>query len=388
MNKKILSIFIVILLLVCSLNFSTYAVNKLKIKESFESLEKARENEIGLEHNRLFLPGKFKVKGIYVSGWIAGVSEKINNLIRMVDNTELNSMVIDIKDQLGYISYNTDIELARNISANKNKIKDIRSLITRIHSRGIYIIGRIAVFKDPLLAQNRPDLALTLISSQSVKYKSTNWVYPGNQEVWEYNIDLAREAIRLGFDEIQFDYIRFPALAGQHYQAVLESGENKSMLINNFLSEARTSLDQLKAPLSIDVFGLTTSVNDDLGIGQNFFELSNYVSIISPMVYPSHYSQGNYGIPVPATEPYRVIFRSIGDAMKKIAGKNNVSVRPWLQDFTLKHQYTAKEVKAQIEALNDLGIKEWLLWNPSSHYTEEALLPQRTGDNVLIIINR
>lgn len=324
------------------------------------------------DNTRLFIP-EFNVKGIYVSGWSAG-SNRINDLINLVDHTIINTMVIDIKDQDGYMSYISNVQTANKIGANKRKIRNVRALIKRLKSKGIHTIARVATFKDALLASKRPDLALKLYNKNINEMKtSTSWVDPADIEVWKYNVSLAREAAEIGFDEIQFDYIRYPALANEPIRAVLPGGKTETYYIKKFASYARDQLADLKKPLSIDVFGLTTTVKGDLGIGQNFKELSGIINIISPMVYPSHYADGTYGIDKPALEPYRLIHRSLNDAQQKVKGEQNVIIRPWLQDFSLKYKYTDKEIREQIRAVENLGIKEWLLWNPSGHYTIEAL---------------
>ncbi|MFP4662377.1 MAG: putative glycoside hydrolase [Halanaerobiales bacterium] len=324
------------------------------------------------EEHTFYIPD-FHVKGIYVTGWAAG-SRKMDDLIELVENTVVNSMVIDIKDQDGYLSYISNIPLASEIGANKQKIRNIHALIERLNSKGIYTIARIAVFKDQLLASSKEEYALQLISRETGDTRlSTNWVDPSLKEVWDYNILLARGAVNMGFDEIQFDYIRYPALGDGDIQSIVPDGNEKTIYINSFLEYARKEMAELNIPISIDVYGLTTTVEGDLGIGQDFTQLSNVVNIISPMIYPSHYSTGMYGIAMPEAEPSKVITRSLIDAQKKVAGNENVNIRPWLQDFSLRHRYTQKEVLEQIRAVEELGIKEWLLWSPGSNYTEEAL---------------
>jgi len=332
------------------------------------------EFDLKIDKERLSIP-EFHVRGIYVNGWVAGTPERMNDLIRLVENSVLNTMVIDIKDQVGYISYNSQVELAREIGANRYKIKDIKGLLNTLHTKGIYTIGRIVVFKDALLARKRLDLALCLVNADSGELVvSDSWVDPSQKEIWEYILELTREAVVLGFDEIQLDYIRYPALATSPWQVVMDNGETKSQYINEFATYIKANLGHPGVPLSIDVFGLTTSANNDLGIGQNFNELSNIVEIISPMVYPSHYANGSFGIAVPESEPYNVIYRSLDDARKKVGNRNNVIIRPWLQDFSLQYQYSSKEVIDQIKATESLGIKEWLLWNSKSRYTEETFI--------------
>lgn len=331
--------------------------------------------EINLKSEKLYLP-EFNVRGIYVNGWAAGNPDKRNRLIKLVKNSILNTMVIDVKDTLGYLSYESKIDLARVIDANQNKIRNIEKLLVLLHNKGIYTIARIVVFKDSLLARKRPEFALSYWKPEEKKViMSQGWVNPEQVEVWNYNISLAREALELGFDEVQFDYIRFPAMSERgSSQIILESGLTKSGIINKFTAIAREKLADLSKPVSIDVFGLTTSTDNDLGIGQNFSELSKIVNIISPMVYPSHYGPGIYGIEIPAKEPYKVINRSMVDARKKVSGQDRVILRPWLQDFSLRYDYTVRDVRQQLEAIEDLGIKEWLLWNSRSQYTEEVFL--------------
>jgi len=283
-------------------------------------------------------------------------------------------MVIDIKDINGFLSYKSKIGLVSEINSSREKIKDIKKTINRLHNEGIYVIGRIVVFKDKLLARSRPDLALRLHYKNTNKvFISDSWVEPGEKEVHDYNINIAREALLLGFDEIQFDYIRYPALANKPYKVLMDDLLLKEDIINDFVAEAVHKLKYLDKAISIDVFGLTTTVNDDMGIGQNFNKLSKTIDIISPMVYPSHYAPGTYGIKLPENEPYQIVYNSMSDAIKKLSGQKNINIRPWLQDFSLKQKYTSEDILKQIEALKFFNIDEWLLWNPRSIYTEKAL---------------
>ena len=337
-------------------------------------LDQRPERAFEIINTELTLP-KFHVKGIYVTGWVAGTKDMMDDLIQLVDDTIINTMVIDIKCQRGFLSYSSEVGLAKEIKANRHKVRDIKGLLAELKLKGIYTIGRLVVFKDGLLATTRPDLALPLKDSENEEIiYSKAWVDPGQQEVWSYIVLLAREAVKLGFDEIQFDYIRYPALASRPLQAVVAGNKYKSQIIGGFLQYAKQELADLDIPLSIDVFGSTTRVKGDLGIGQNFQELSGIIDIISPMVYPSHYSPGSYGVEDPDAEPYHIIYRSLADAKEKVTANKNIIIRPWLQDFSLRHLYSVQEVKEQIKATEDLGLKEWLLWNPRSQYTKEALL--------------
>ncbi|MFW6238406.1 MAG: putative glycoside hydrolase [Halanaerobiales bacterium] len=328
--------------------------------------------EINLEYDPLKIP-EFLVKGIYVSGWAAGDEAKINRLIQLVNQSELNTMVIDVKDEFGHISYRSDVDMAGFTGANENKISNINQFLRVLKKNNIYTIARITVFKDPNLAKSRPDLSLPIKTSDDEIVFSREWVDPYLKIVRNYNIDLAKEAYDLGFDEVQFDYIRYPVIRDQERQ-IFTYGESKIDNINRFVSQAKKELAEYDRPLSIDVFGLTTSLEGGIGIGQSFRELAEKINIISPMVYPSHYDPGIFGIESPAEEPYKIIKKSIGDARQKTLDidKPDVKIRPWLQDFSLGHRYTEREVIQQIKALDELGIEEWLLWNPGSKYTEEV----------------
>lgn len=368
--KGLLILFLIIFLS----GSSVYAdSNDFILEYNLKRLPEPNYNLSNNEH-KFYLP-EFHVRGIYVTGWVAGTEEKMQELIELVDKTVLNAMVIDVKDQQGFLSYNSSVKLVKEIGANRNKIKNIKGLLNRLHNKGIYTIARLAIFKDALLAKSRPDLALPIWDPYQKKViYSKSWVDPSKKEVWDYNVLLAREAVELGFDEIQFDYIRYPAMAKSPLEAILKENKTKSEIINSFAAYARDKLADLNVPISIDVFGLTTTVKDDLGIGQNFAQLTDIIKIISPMVYPSHYAAGSYGIEIPASQPYQIIYKSLVDARKKVINKKNVIIRPWLQDFSLGYQYSFQEVIDQIRAAESLDINEWLLWNPQSKYTKEALL--------------
>lgn len=308
------------------------------------------------------------VKGVYSTGWIAG-SKYFDPLLAFIQKTDVNALVVDIKDDTGAISYQSKVPLAKKINANVNKIKSIEALMDTLKSNDIYPIARIVCFKDPLLAKMRPDLA-----AQSKKggtwydRQGLAWVDPHSREVWDYTIDLAKEAAALGFKEIQFDYVRFAsdgALSDIIYPHA--SGRSKAEVVRSFLAYAREELSVYGVVLSADVFGLVCSVPDDLGIGQQLELIAEEVDYICPMVYPSHYYRGTYGIENPNVKPYETVYKSLTDAMKRIEGKR-AKLRPWLQDFSLGHPYGRAELQAQIKATQDAGIEEWLFWNPTCRY--------------------
>lgn len=316
-------------------------------------------------------------KGIYVSGWVAG-SPRMNALIDLVRETELNAVVIDVKDDHGNITYQSTLPKVAEMGNSVAYIKDLDALLQRLDREGIYAIARIVVFKDPALGKNRPDLVI--LGPSGLPWRDrihATWADPYNREVWAYNVAVAKEAAARGFQEIQFDYVRFPSdgnLDGLVYPAA--TGEKRSRVIADFLAYARRELEPLGAFVSADVFGLVTSAADDLGIGQYWEELAPSVDYMSPMVYPSHYALRSYGLPDPDAAPYETVYRAMQDALRRTAG-TGARIRPWLQDFTLRNRYDANMVRAQIKAVQDSGLDEWMLWNPYSNFTASALEKRR-----------
>jgi len=314
-----------------------------------------------------------EVKGIYATGAAAG-SPKIESLIKLIETTELNALVIDLKDGTGRVSYQSGLEAVEQTGAGTAKIKEITGLVRTLRIKDIYPIARIVVFKDPVFAAARPDLAVQRKSGGVWKdYKGLAWMDPYSREVWDYNLALAEEAAQMGFREVQFDYVRFPS-DGPMQEAVYTHADENSPedTIAEFLKEAHKRLSKYGVYVSADVFGLTTTVQDDMRIGQKWEKITSNVDYISPMVYPSHYISGNYGLKDPNREPYATVRRSLADAVYRNP-ENGATIRPWLQDFSLGYPYGPEEVRAQIQAAYDAGVTQWLLWNARNVYTEEAL---------------
>ncbi|KIL38169.1 hypothetical protein SD70_28260 [Gordoniibacillus kamchatkensis] len=320
-------------------------------------------------------------KGIYVSAWKArGAS--LEQLIKLLNDTELNAMVIDVKNDSGQITYDSQVALVNEAGSDDTRpIADMRGLLKRLKDNNIYTIARIVAFKDPYLCSVRKDLAMQKKTGGVWRdRKGVAWVDPYHPVVQAYNIDLAKEAAQLGFDEIQFDYVRFPENGDKVDSEVKFRNPqklSKPELIASFLEKAKTALPNV--PVSADVFGMTPSVAGDMGIGQEWNRISPIVDVISPMVYPSHYSHGALGIPHPDLNPYAMIHRALKDAVSKNTQleqqrQSAAKVRPWLQAFTASwvknHQtYGAKQVREQIKAAKDLGIDQYLLWNPGCTYS-------------------
>ncbi|MBM7625032.1 putative glycoside hydrolase [Sporohalobacter salinus] len=376
----------IVLLIIIILLFSVrISANSLDYKQSVNNMNIHKEEDLeakSKDDRELKKENAKPIKGIYLTGWAAGGSKKFNRLLNLVTETELNAMVIDIKNIEGEVSYNSKIKLTREIGANITKIRDIDNLLNKCEENNIYTIGRIAVFKDYKLAANK-EYSLKYYDDQqnhSEILSSQEWVNPYNKEVWKYNVDLAIEAVRHGFDEIQFDYIRFPVLFNlSRYNLAVAPSDSKVQIIDDFLRYAKKRLSKLKVPISIDVFGLTTTGNN-LGIGQDFKLLAQRIDYISPMVYPSHYQSGIYGLVSPEKAPYSTVYNSMQDAKKKLKGETN-QIRPWLQDFSLRYNYGVEEVREQITAAKASGLDSWLLWNPASNYTWQVFLDNRAVRN-------
>ncbi|QJC50245.1 putative glycoside hydrolase [Paenibacillus albicereus] len=340
------------------------------------------EAPVHAEANRLEEP----VRGIYVSGYAAGSRRVMGRLKELVDRTELNAMVIDIKDDYGLMTYASHIKLANRLGTDSRPlIDDPKELIDQLHRAGIYVIGRQVVFKDALLASKVPDWAIHEKSGKVWRdAKRKAWINPYRKEVWNYNIAIAQEAAELGFDEIQFDYVRFPA-NGAATEAKLDYGSEagaKSEAIGAFLGESAAAIHRKGAKVSADVFGLVTSSSDDMGIGQSWRTVASQVDSISPMVYPSHYSPGMYGIATPDLSPFEVIHKAMTDASSRNrhllqGGTQPAAIRPWLQSFTATwlhpHRiYGEAELREQIRAAKEAGVDEYLLWSPKCLYPMSA----------------
>jgi hypothetical protein len=344
----------------------------IKLPETVEStIETANHPDSNINTGPLIPPiaEPAAVKGVYLTSWVAGKSDSFNQLIGFINKTEVNSLVIDVKDDSGTISYASKVPLVQTVGSSYKKYDPVK-ILEILRQNNIYPIARIVVFKDPYLAKHRPDLAVK--SSDGGlwhDYKGLNWVDPYNQEVWDYNIEIAKEAVTYGFREIQFDYIRFTSDGNtRSCRYPKADGRIKSDVIRDFLKYAYQELKPLGAKVSADVFGLTCSA-DDIGIGQTMEKVAQGVDIICPMVYPSHYFRGVYQIPNPDVRPYETVFKSLTDAKQKIAALDRkVVLRPWLQDFSLKSHYGREQLLAQIKAVENAGLTEWIFWNPRCRY--------------------
>ncbi|MNW41511.1 hypothetical protein D3C74_186530 [compost metagenome] len=320
------------------------------------------------------------VKGIYVTAYSAGGS-RMSTLVDLVDSTDLNAMVIDIKDDEGYITYKTDNPKLIEMGKPQPFISNINKLMERLNSHEIYPIARVVVFKDTILAKKNPELSFRnsdgTVWSNS---KGDSFVNPYSKVVWDYNIEVAMEAAKLGFKEIQFDYVRFPEGFEKRADSLKYEKSNISRIdaVTSFVNYAKEQLEPLGIKVSVDIFGYAASVPAAEGIGQDFVQISEQVDVICPMIYPSHYTTGWFNAQDPDRAPYQTIKGAIADTHKKLEplGDNKPIIRPWIQDFTAswlgKGHYTKygkHEVEEQIRALKESNIDEYLLWNASNKYT-------------------
>ncbi len=334
------------------------------------------------------------IKGIHLTSWYTGSKKGRETFEKLLAETELNTVVIDIKESEGDV-YIPGISLdgkPNYVSA----MKDLKDYVAFLKARGVYTIARMVVFHDNRLAKEKPEWAIRSSKPIAkaaekgyradvwVDKKGSAWADPYNHEVWDYNIRIGLKAIDMGFQEIQYDYIRFPS-DGQTKLCVYSKPHSSSAMVEalgTFLERSRRKFNEKGVDLSIDVFGLVGSFDDDMGIGQRLSRLYTHVDIVSPMMYPSHYAAGEYGIKSPNASPYETIYRSISDT-KKVMKDQRVQLRPWLQDFSLGIKYTGKHIRDQINAANDLGIYEWLLWNPACRYTRDGLLSEEESRKAL-----
>jgi len=337
------------------------------------------------------------IRGIYISGPIAG-TYLMDDFIRMADETELNAFVIDIKNDSGEVTYHMDAPSVQAIESDINYIPDLETLVQTCKEHGIYLIARVVAFKDPYLAQARPELALHK-SDGSIFYDNSGlaWVNPYDTAVWDYLMEISKAAAAIGFDEIQFDYVRFSTDRGMQDVdfGPAADGKDKTQIITEFMEYAYDTLSAVPVKVSADVFG--TIIDNDYDqtiVGQEYSELAAHCDFICPMVYPSHYGPGVYNIAIPDAAPYDTVFTSMIASKKVLDEYGNgfiasletrdntphAKVRPWLQAFTATWvsghiPYTPSEVRAQIQAVYDAGYEEWILWNAAVKYDQAYFEP-------------
>lgn len=366
------------------------SVQSVSQKTDMTAVEEAKtedaKEDIKID-NRLKDPPE-EAKALYLTGWSAGNSKKMDGVIDLINKEKMNAVVIDIKDYSGYVSYRSEIEDVSKYNAEQVMIEDVDGLLKKLHENKIYAIARITVFQDPILAVARPELAIKNKTTGKTwkDNKGLAWIDPASSEAWDYIVKIAKDASGRGFDEINFDYIRFPSdgsLGNMSYPFYKKEEKEKHEVIKDFFSYLRTNLPG--TIISADLFGLATINNGDLGIGQTIEDAYENFDFVSPMVYPSHYANGFIGYKNPAEYPYEVVKYSIEKAVQKLAELEKTKraedpeaeiklakVRPWLQAFDMGAVYGPAKVKDQIRASNEAGGIGWILWNASNNYSAKV----------------
>jgi hypothetical protein len=315
------------------------------------------------------------IRALYVNRFAAQSTNKMRKLMAFVDTTELNALVIDMKDEFGLNYRSADPSVARNAGSGRGMVPNVKTLLDTLHAHNIFTIARIVTFKDPVAAQLNPSWQIKTPAGGSWHDEKGNaWVSAHNRDVWEYNLKVAEELTKLGFDEIQWDYIRFPEpyrrLAPQVFPG--SNGVSKPDALAAFLKVAKERLNKLGVRSTADVFGFVTTVRGPLEIGQHWEKLAPVTDVLLPMTYPSHYPRGTWGIPRPNAEPYKIMKISIDSARVRTRALGITKpevVRPWIQAFSLgQPKYDHTHVKEQIRAIYDAGFDGWILWHPGSNY--------------------
>lgn len=344
------------------------------------------------------------IKAIYLTSWSAATPSRLQHAIQLIRETELNAIVIDVKDYGGKVLFETSNPLIAQLESVEPRLRDLTQLVDRLHEDGIYVIVRIAVFQDQHLLKVRPDLAIRSPSGQIWRDRmGLGWVDPASQDVWKYTVEIAREAAAAGVDELNFDYIRFPSdgrTVDLVYPVFDDRTQSRRQVIQNFFAYLTTQLRPTGAVLSVDVFGLVTVRPDDMGIGQILEDALLHFDVVSPMVYPSHYGRGFMGFRNPAEHPYEVVQYSLAKAAERRfrltetlvtlspgdhvpdPGARIAVIRPWLQAFDLGAPYPPSAIRTQIQAARDAGFDSgWLLWSSSNKYAAANFLRDpRSGD--------
>jgi hypothetical protein len=312
-----------------------------------------------------------EIRGVHVTMALASLDGKLEEYLALTAHG-LNALELDVKDENGEVAFTRPrVALARTVGAARTYYNPFRAA-KAAHARGVYLIGRIVVFEDPILSRTRPSLAIQRADGSVWTTSSgLGWVNPYDERVWKYNVDVAEAAVDAGFDEIMFDYVRFPT-DGDVSSTVFpgQRREPRARTVSRFLEYARSRLEPRGVRVSAAVFGL--SATRDMGIGQRPRLLALHLDSIYPMVYPSHYGSGQYDLPDPNAVPGITVARSLKDFRRALRGRPALLI-PWLQDFSLGREYTAADVQAQIQAARDQGLKGFLLWNPVGVYTASAL---------------
>lgn len=320
-----------------------------------------------------------QVRAVYFTSWAAGTPSFQKGLFALfaATSTQLNSVVIDIKDYSGRIGYvvddpRFDSPVIDAIGSPQDRIPDIEQFVASLHARGIYVIGRIQDFEDPFALKTHPEWYVK--NADGTLWKDAGgayWIDPDDKNAWSYFVAIAKQGYSVGFDEINFDYVRFPSDGIGNAVFAKSASTTKESVITGFFSYLHSQLSPFGIPISADVFGQTTSDLGDMGIGQHWENVLPYFNFVDPMVYPSHYADNFDGYANPAAHPYAIVNFAMDHAVERAiaASSSPAEIRPWLQAFDLGATYTPSFVEDQMQATLDAGLGSWLLWNAGSVYT-------------------
>lgn len=315
------------------------------------------------------------IRAIYLTGASASNPAFMQHVFDLAASSEINAVVIDVKDNTGKTTYPSKLPAVVDIGASTSRIADLAGLFRQCEEQGLYTIGRLVVFADPIFTRAHPDLAIQTPTGAIWRdHTGSGWANAHATQTWDYNVAIACEVASLGCREIQFDYVRFPSDGNMEaIRYPIKQEIRPAEVIEAFLGRARQALAPYGVFLAADVFGLVTSFSTDMRIGQVLENVARQVDFVCPMMYPSHYAPGNYGLPDPDAEPYLTIRTGLTHALDRIEGLSTAILRPWLQDFSWRHRYGPNEVRAQIRAARELGVLGYMLWNPRNVYTEDAV---------------
>lgn len=361
------------LLAIVLVTFVGVAITASRMHEPEQPLKEKELVEMVEEEPLPQKPEAVVAKGIYLTAYSAGSPAKMDAMIDLINRTELNAVVIDIKDYSGKVLYDTQVPLANELGLVDNRIGDVEALIQKLHANDIYVIARQTVFQDPILARTRTDLAIKATYGGIWRdHKGLAWVDPTLEELWEYNVAIAKEAIALGFDEINFDYVRFPS-DGNMATVVYTNGDRpRTEVMREFYQYLSEELKDEPAYISLDLFGFVMERHDGMSIGQRLEDSVDAVDYISPMMYPSHYPAGHLGLANPAAYPGLVIDHGMAKGVPYFEGKR-AQVRPWIQAFNIGATYGATNIRAQIDMVEKYPNAGWLLWNAANRYSTAGL---------------
>ncbi len=361
----------------------------------FPYTQQTYSSEFKIATTTITVPAPFEIthiktpeslKAIYMSSWVAGNEKLRTNLVNIITTTELNAVVIDIKDYTGRVSFMVSNPELQKFKSSEPRISDIKEFIGRLHDKGIYVIGRISSFQDSFLVHTHPEYAVKTKEGAVWKdYKGVSWLDVGAKPVWDYLALIGDEAYSVGFDELNFDYIRFPSDGNMIDIAYpFSQGKSKANALNDFFTFVGDTFHAKGIPISADLFGMTTSNRDDLGIGQLLENALAHFDYVAPMVYPSHYPPNFNNWKNPAEKPYEVISYAMSKGIQR-ASTTPLKLRPWLQDFSINGtHYTPEMVRDQIKATYDVGLTSWMLWNASNVYTVSALETENTATSTVV----